>query len=357
MLLNSIQTGRAIAAMAVALQHTIRDADRYYARYVGENPGFTANPTGWVEVLAAGVDVFFIISGVVMVISTHNRMDKVGTFLYRRAARIYPLYWVLTLTYIALLLIAPTLFQQTYIEPVHMTCSLLLVPCVGPDGAAVPYIYAGWTLTYELVFYFLFALSLLVSGRWLRVVTCIVLVLLWHSIHYTSLAEIEAIKHSTGDVMLEFIFGLLLGHAWLSFKFPRNLALPLILVGSLLLLLSQQPLLLELPRFLHWGIPALFIVAGLMCFENRFERRNNVLRSLVFIGMASYSLYLFHMFSLRLYYVVLGKLGILGFIPPVMSIVAGFIFTVIASVIVYLILEKPLHDLFRKAPAIWRRYR
>jgi len=355
--LNSIQMGRAFAAMAVALQHTIRDADRYYERYVGENPGFAQNPTGWVEVLAAGVDVFFIISGVVMVLSTQQRDGGLGGFLYRRVTRIYPLYWVLTIAYIGLLLAAPALFQVSYLEPVHMTCSLLLVPCIGPGGEAIPYIYAGWTLTYELVFYLLFGLSLIASGRWARVIICIALVLLWHSLQYSSLASIAAVKHSSGNIMLEFIFGLLLGQLWLSWKFPGKAGWPLIVAALALFCVSQQPIMLELPRFLQWGVPALLFVGGLMCLEARCQSASLFSRGLVFLGAASYSLYLFHFFSLRLFFVGLGKLGMLNLIPPTMAVLLGFIFTVIASSVVYLLLEKPLHQLFRKLPLLWQKGR
>lgn len=361
MVLNSIQTGRALAALAVALQHTIRDADRYYERYVGVHPGFTTDPHGWVEILAAGVDIFFVISGVVMVLSTHNRDNRIGAFIYRRAARIYPLYWVLTLLYISMLLAAPTLFQVSYLEPVHMTCSLLLVPCLGPGGEAIPYIYAGWTLTYELVFYLLFGLSLLVVGRWARVVTCIVLILLWHSLQYTPLVVIPAIDHSSGNIMLEFIFGILLGHAWLSFRFPRKAAIPLLSIGIVLLAFSQSEVMLALPRFLRWGFPALLIVTGLMCIESDDKKSSGLTGKLagglVFLGAVSYSLYLFHFFSLRLFFVGLGKTGFLNAIPPTLAIVLGFVFTIIASIVVYFILEKPLQTLSKKLSSQWTQRR
>jgi exopolysaccharide production protein ExoZ len=353
--LDSLQIGRAFAALAVALQHAIYDADRYYPRYTGENPAFTADPEGWVALLAAGVDIFFIISGVVMVLSTQRSKISIGTFLYRRAARIFPLWWLLTLAYIAVLIVAPGLFQISYFDPVHATCSMLLIPCIGPDEQAIPLIYAGWTLTYELVFYGLFAASLLAPGRIGKIVVCILLVLLWHSLHYTSLATMPAIFHSTGNIMLEFIFGVLLAHFWLSFDFARKAGFPLIATGVVLLIVSKGTLMLGLPRFLQWGVPALCMVAGLMCLNQPRAKQHLSFRFLVHLGAASYSLYLFHLFSLKLYYVGLGKIGLLAKIPAEVAVVGGLLITILASILVYRVCELRLQRLSKLLLGRWQK--
>lgn len=353
--LESLQIGRAFAALSVVLQHAIYDADRYYPRYAGENPAFTENPDGWVTLLAAGVDIFFVISGVVMVLSTQRSKQSIGTFLYLRAARIFPLWWLLTLVYISVLIVAPNLFQISYFDSVHATCSMLLIPCLGPDNEAIPLIYAGWTLTYELVFYGLFAVSLLAPGRISKIIACITLVLLWHSMHYTSLITVPAILHSTGDIMLEFIFGVLLAHLWLSFDFKRKAGFPLILTGIVLFITSIGTLLPELPRFLQWGVPALCIVAGLMCLNRPSEIQHLSIRFLVYLGAASYSLYLFHFFSLKLYYVGLGKTGLLEMIPAEAAVVGGLLITVVSSILVYRTCEQPLQRLSKLLLERWQK--
>lgn len=346
--LDSIQIGRAFAALAVALQHTIRDADRYYPRYSDSNPAYTGDPNGWVELLGAGVDVFFVISGVVMVMSTWQGHGSIGLFLYRRAARIYPLYWVLTLAFIGVLILAPSIFQETYLDPVHATCSLFLVPCTGPGGEALPYIYAGWTLSYELVFYALFALSLLASSKAAQLLSCIILVLLYHSLHYTPLSNIPAIEHTSSNIMLEFIFGILLGYAYFHYQFQRAWSIPLLLFGLLLMLLSHTGVFVEWPRFIRWGIPAFFIVAGLMCVNIQRENQAKWYKALVFLGAASYALYLFHFFSLKLFYVIAGKLGLLSMLAPALGVVLALLVTLIASIAVHLLCEKPLSHLSKK---------
>ena len=340
--LSSIQIGRALAAIAVALQHSIRDADRYYPRYSGNELGFASDSTSWVELLGAGVDVFFVISGVVMVMSTWNGHGSIGGFLYRRITRIYPLYWLLTLSFMTVLVVAPGLFAQMRLEPVHATCSLFLIPCTDPNGEAIPYIYAGWTLTYELVFYGLFSLSLLVNARWSRLFVCIGLVLAYHSLYYTPLRQVPAIEHSASPIMLEFIFGLLLGYAYFHFNFNRKWALPLLIGGCTLLLLSHTGSWVEWPRFLRWGIPALLIVAGLMCANRSETGQGYIYRVFVYLGAASYAIYLFHFIALKLFYVIAGKLGVLALLPPMASVMLALMITIISSVMVHEVCEKPL---------------
>jgi exopolysaccharide production protein ExoZ len=352
--LDTLQIGRALAAASVVLLHSIHEADRYYPRYVAENPAFTSNPDGGFSLLGAGVDIFFVISGVVMVLSSQRSTESTGTFLYRRAARIFPLWWILTLIYIALLIVAPSLFKISYFDPAYSICSMLLIPCIGPDEKAIPLIYAGWTLTYELVFYGLFALSLLVAGRIKKMMTCILLVLLWHSLHYTFLATIPAIFYSTDNIVLEFIFGVLLAHYWLTFGLAKRAGFPLIAIGIALLLASKSTLMIDLPRFIQWGVPALSIVAGLISLNQPRTDQRPTFQILVCLGAASYSLYLFHFFSLKLYYVVLGKTGLLAMIPAEVVVVGGLLTSILASMVVYRVCEQPLQSLSKLFLERWQ---
>lgn len=347
--LSSVQIGRAFAATAVVLQHALRDADRYYPLFTEYSPGFALDPAGWAELLGAGVDLFFVISGVVMVVSTWHGHGSIGGFLYRRVTRIFPLYWVLTLAFMGVLVIAPGLFSQMQLEPAHAICSLMLVPCTGPSGEAIPYIYAGWTLTYELVFYGLFALSLLAGTRGWRVVLAIGLILAWHSLYYTPLRAIPAFEHSTSPLILEFIFGVLLGYAYFYIRFDRKWALPLMGVGCTLLVLSHTGSWVEWPRFLRWGIPASLIVAGLMCSNRTSSSQGLSYRGLVYLGAASYALYLFHFVTLKLFYVVAGKLGVLSLIRPMLGVLIALLVSVASAALLYELCEKPLTRLCKWA--------
>src|SRR5262249_15244130 len=84
--LRSIQYLRAVAALMVAYFHTVDQIPAYrplFERYLLGNLN-----------LASGVDIFFVISGFIMLVS--NRNSRPVSFAVRRVIRIVPLYWFLT---------------------------------------------------------------------------------------------------------------------------------------------------------------------------------------------------------------------------------------------------------------------
>src|SRR3954468_16333996 len=80
-----VQGRRGIAAALVVLYHYLG----FIAK--GQSGESLLSPFG-----ASGVDVFFVISGFIMMISTDRPGMTAGAFLRRRFLRIVPLYWVLT---------------------------------------------------------------------------------------------------------------------------------------------------------------------------------------------------------------------------------------------------------------------
>jgi peptidoglycan/LPS O-acetylase OafA/YrhL len=111
-----------------------------------------------------GVDLFFVISGFIMVHAS-RRCDgsarSAAVFLVRRFARIWPVYAVTTVLF---LLAMGTLFD---VHGGKLVRALAFLP-EAPRGAPFfeyPPLHVGWTLVYEAYFYVLFAVALL-AGRW-----------------------------------------------------------------------------------------------------------------------------------------------------------------------------------------------
>lgn len=109
---KNIQALRGIAALFVLLEHV---------RFL--NCG------------AFGVDIFFCISGFMIMFSTHE--DQKG-FLPRRLIRILPLYYLMTLGTYALLIIFPSMFEQTRANPVFLVKSLLFIPLISETVLSSP---------------------------------------------------------------------------------------------------------------------------------------------------------------------------------------------------------------------------
>ena len=145
---------RALAALTVAALHlAFAFADKL-------GPGLRIGPASRGELPGQiAVMVFFVISGFVMVVSSRILFGRPGArrvFWRRRVVRIMPPYWIAAAL---LALVFLTLFPQP-IDPLHFARSLLLIPDWPPDGTLrpMPFLWVGWTLFYEMMFYALFGL-------------------------------------------------------------------------------------------------------------------------------------------------------------------------------------------------------
>lgn len=118
--LQGIQALRGLAALAVVVHHTLEQSN-------GAARPFS--PDWLTTVGAAGVDLFFVISGFIMVWTTFPQGRpplRPATFLYRRVTRIYPIYW---LTCAAMLALVAMGFLHTHTFTAgDIARSLVLLP-------------------------------------------------------------------------------------------------------------------------------------------------------------------------------------------------------------------------------------
>src|SRR6185295_2076908 len=164
---------------------------------------------------AAGVDLFFVISGFIMVYASDElfaRARAPSFFLTRRLARIVPLYWAATAAALVCLVVfryANALDQLTWQT---LVASLLFVPWPRPDGMMLPVHMLGWTLNYEMFFYVVFAVALTLTRRNAVVaVTALFLVLV---IAGRLFALPQPLAFWCDPVILEFCFGMMIALAY-----------------------------------------------------------------------------------------------------------------------------------------------
>jgi peptidoglycan/LPS O-acetylase OafA/YrhL len=333
--LVSIQHLRGIAALFVVIFHLKAPLAK-----MGYH-GF------WLPGLSAGVDIFFVISGFIMWVTTFGRTVAPGAFMRKRLARIVPIYWLLTTFVVVVLLIAPSLVQSGRIVPAHVIASYLFLPYVHPViGGVEPVVPVGWTLNLEMLFYVVFAVALLLPPRPRFVVVALFMIGL------SALGLVLRTPPGTlsgfylSSIMVEFVTGMALGVLASS---TTLLARPPAWIGAAvtvvcLVWLSVTPGSTHF-RFLHWGILATLIVAGALVVEAR--GRLPTLPPLRLIGDASYSLYLTHFLALSAAGQVWRKLGLGG------SIVGRTVFCVLATlaclavaILCYRLIEQPLGRLF-----------
>ena len=134
--LSSLQGGRGIAAVLVVLFHaTVMFAAPNYWNTVILGDTFRFG--------FAGVEFFFVLSGFIMM-HTHRRdigrSERLRAYLEKRAARIYPIYWIVSL---AVLAMAGTAY------PVRWADILNTPFLIGPNSVAL--LGVAWTLFHEVL--------------------------------------------------------------------------------------------------------------------------------------------------------------------------------------------------------------
>ncbi|QZT58426.1 acyltransferase family protein [Mycolicibacterium austroafricanum] len=283
--LVTIQVLRGIAALMVVLYHVINQSAGFYA----------VLPTG---VGRAGVDLFFVISGFVMVYVTADRERYAKQFLAMRAARIVPVYWFYTLSAAALMFVLPQLFRSNELTFRHVAMSLLFLPHETLEGSMSPVVKQGWTLNYEVFFYILFAIAMAIAAR-RRVTISITVLLIFAAVGYcldltgTSVGSIDFYFQS---IILEFALGMLVASLFLQGKIDfvgPIIGIIVILVGFSAML-TLDGLYTFSNRAFIYGIPAAAIIIGVLAFES--SSKSLRMPILQFIGDASYSVYLVHIF-------------------------------------------------------------
>lgn len=289
-MLQSIQYLRGIAAIMVVIYHLLPQMER---------KGYTLY---WPDWLIGGVDIFFVISGFIMWITTVNRNTTTIAFYKRRIVRIVPLYWMLTSIVVVLMLVQPNLLQSTRYDFWHVISSYLFIPSLAPNSESelFPVLHPGWTLNYEMFFYFIFGLLITLPERFrIAAMTAIMGLLMIYGISISNNAADTSpiVVFYTYNIMLEFLIGMVVGHFYTKNNILASAKWGWSLLPTGFLLLGLLPeTLASLPRIVLLGLPATLIVIGALKLEATPQLPK--WPCLLLIGNASYSIYLSHALTL-----------------------------------------------------------
>jgi exopolysaccharide production protein ExoZ len=337
---------RGLAALSIAVLHAQYDAASLAARLGLEFTPLT--PLPW----AAGVDVFFVISGFIMVHASRSLFERPGAqalFLARRIARIVPLYWAVTTLYLLMSLVAAGLLNSAILEPWPIAASYLFIPFERPDGAVQPLYSLGWTLNYEMFFYALFALVLAWPAR--RAVVRLMALMVGLVALGRAVALPQPFAFWTDPVILEFVFGLGLGLLYAEgTRLSRPVRIGAVLAALAILSLNPLPpeVLGAFGRPAAWGLPSALLVAAAALGRERTGPATGVLRFGATLGDASYALYLLHPFAIRAGSTAAVATGFGALIGPWGYVAAVLAVAVALSVAVHRWFEQPMTELARR---------
>jgi peptidoglycan/LPS O-acetylase OafA/YrhL len=313
--LDGVQILRAVAAVMVVLLHAeLLLALQAEARGLAM-PRFAALPLG------AGVDLFFVISGFIIVYASEPLFGAPGgaaRFLKRRLLRIVPLYWFALTLRLVVLLAAAAAGQAAAPSLADVATSYLFIPFdtrgFGPDYP-FPILDLGWTLNYEMAFYLVFAGAMMLAARAMKAsapaaalreraaLAAVSILAVGVLLAWLRPPAFDPLRFWLRPIVLEFAAGI-----GLALLFRRGVRLGV--AGGVLLCglgvgvwatidlsgfdASSAPGNYGWARTLIWGGGAVLIVAGLVLGGLRFDQA--IARRIARIGDASYALYLLHPF-------------------------------------------------------------
>ena len=300
----------------------------------------------------AGVDIFFVISGFIMVyISGGGNSANSGGFLFDRFTRIAPPYWIVTIVMATLVLTAPSLFKSARPDLPQLVSSLLFFPWPHPNEkmGTMPLLAIGWTLNYEMLFYVVFATAMMINHHF-RIFICFAIIgLLVMAGRFLPYPDNPWFYFYTHTLMLEFLLGMIVALAAPRCKLPTWLIGVFLGVAAIWFGWAiQQPVgRLDASRWLMFGLPSAAIV--LLVVSADLQGQVKKIPSLVVLGNASYALYLVHLFPLGAVRAAWPHLPALFHQSDVPLLLLSFASSIAAALMFHFWIEKPFVVLVRDA--------
>jgi exopolysaccharide production protein ExoZ len=303
----------------------------------------------------SGVDIFFVISGFIMMITQSDMGGKkreysARQFLMRRLLRVVPLYWVLTALAFGLAsLAAATVNTQIPLE--KFLLSMLFLPDSDGavsmnDAAHTAYVIPmAWTLTFEWFFYLVFAAALafgLQAYARLRFIALVFAALV--AVGVLAQPQVPILQVVTSPLLFEFLLGCAVAVLYLKgLRLSAWIALPLALVAVGVLVNQLHGTVFE--RAAIWGLAsfALIMAASL---NQREIAPSAVTRPFARLGDISYSLYLSHFFTLALFVRLQDRIPVLNESYGLPALAAFALLNLLVAEGCYRCIEDPARKLF-----------
>ncbi len=330
-----IEAARGIAAFLVVIYH----AARHVAQYSGDLPFGSISMFGH-----AGVDFFFVLSGFIIVFVHERdigRPERIGRYLQRRFTRIFPLYWVALAMKVAILGLSTTR-DIPGLGVVLVNASLVPIEA--------PIVGVAWTLQLEMLFYAVFLV--LIANR----AAGVALLLLWAALATSTLFGkrdwgAQAVNAFSSPYCLQFFMGM--AAAWIvrraELPSPRLVlwagAAAFALAGTLENL-GMMDGYEAWPARIVYGVSATVALIGIVGTERQGLLR--VPRALVWLGDASYAIYLFHLIAIGMVSQVLRGLGLRESVAPELQYLLLVAAGVVGGIVASRVIEKPLLALSRR---------
>lgn len=327
-MLYGLQVARGLAALIVILYHADLNAEYFYGIPF---KGFFS--FGYI-----GIDFFFVLSGFIIFYVHYNEetgFNQWKRYILKRLIRIYPAFFLISLVMIASYKLLPGLSNVQ--RDFSIICSLLLLPANKPPALMV-----SWTLVHEMIFYVIFSLFFIKKKIFYLFLFCWVIIIF--SVSITGLETQRITKYFISFHNLEFIMGAFTAWVILNNKVKKQF---ISLLGPFLvfafIINEYLGIVLICPdlKILYLGVCFSVIVFGIYFLDSKKYKYPGVF---IYIGAASYSIYLIHDPCLSILNRVAAKFN---YIPSEIIFIILSIFCVVAGCIFYKFYEKPVLDFLK----------
>jgi exopolysaccharide production protein ExoZ len=331
-----IQALRFVAASLVVVEHLFGNIVKAW----GYPSNLSIPPIGFI-----GVIVFFGISGFIMVTSQYDTFGKPGRaigFFWRRVLRILPLYAIAT----TLQFINKRNFSDDY-NFLNYAKALLFIPYIGEKNLYLPVLGQGWTLNFEMYFYLVFAISLMLSRASGLVLSIFIFAATAAAQPFVSQLN-EVVAFYANFILLFFVCGMLVAvacrylHWHTSSPFIPLATWAVVLAAGMWINLEQS----SYVRFSYNFFMVLICIWVAVAYEPL--QQTKVTRLAERLGDASYSTYLFHGFMLGVLKVLSNRIEEGDWFKAVIMALFAVILANMIGLIVYRFVEHPISRLLKR---------
>ncbi|QBR52188.1 MULTISPECIES: acyltransferase [Erwinia] len=336
-MLKSIHYTRGFAALLVVLFH-------FSFMYIGKVEPFNRALLNG----GFGVDLFFLISGFIITYVTAKK-DNVAKYFLKRFFRIYPLF--------LFILVISSIFLIRYnVHPIWtmIKSGMFILQDYNRPAPEFDFNFIGpaWTLSYEIWFYFVFGIAMMISHRYRVLIASAMLLAQVFLLQLTFTGSVSlnssyvaalgdssyvdhALKFFSTSLHLEFLLGM-----WLCETFNRGWMKisPIIACAMIMLLVALSGSLYFSEIVYGSGLTKFYLIAlplfvAIIIHESNFRVFNS--RIMYFFGDISFSIYISHFFIM---YLLIEH-------PPFFWMEAGNLIKLVTSTLIAIVFAYALHRL------------
>jgi exopolysaccharide production protein ExoZ len=287
--LNSLQLYRGLASILVVLHH----ANIILDRELKQDGLFGIFHFGWI-----GVDFFFVLSGFIIFYihqSDLSQPSQFKSFVKKRCLRIYPFYWILLAIKICGSLLIERNGSFDGVNLWQFIQVVLLTPQPGTN--LTPFIGVAWTLTYEIFFYSIFSLLILLKPKlYVPLIIIWIVGIILNLVNILPLQGYLLLDFIFNPRNLEFVFGCLVAyivsHRRYEYKQIWVYISLIMLIAAIINTGDREYDVAGLSPVIAYGIPFAILIMGSVQVENQIALKIPSL--LIYLGNASYAIYLTH---------------------------------------------------------------